>query len=52
MPHERSTTPTEDTTGRCDVCDAVYDVASRTDHCPECGTCWAHCPAGHAPQAD
>jgi NAD-dependent dihydropyrimidine dehydrogenase PreA subunit len=24
-----------------------YIAASRTDHCPEDGTCWEHCPFGH-----
>lgn len=32
-----------DRCGTCDECDTVYDVASREDHCAECGTCWDHC---------
>lgn len=31
--------------GNCDewTCRKRYDLSSREDHCPECGTCWEHC---------
>lgn len=36
--------------GSCDVC-AVQYAAAADDHCGECGTCWEHCPKGHAADA-
>jgi hypothetical protein len=36
----------EKISGMCD-CGKRYIAASRTDHCPEDGTCWEHCPFGH-----
>ena len=29
--------------GHCDVCDHPFNVASRSDHCAECGNCFEHC---------
>lgn len=33
--------------GSCDWCCEPYDPSDREDHCPDCGTCWEHCPEGH-----
>lgn len=43
----------EDEFGDCDEagCPVRYELASRSDHCPECGTCWSHCPNNHTPES-
>jgi hypothetical protein len=33
--------------GACDRCNFTYLLASRSDHCAECGTCWEHCAESH-----
>lgn len=35
--------------GSCDdlFCDITYDPSDIEDHCPECGTCYAHCFGDH-----
>jgi ferredoxin len=35
--------------GTCDdpMCDVQYDLSDFEDHCPECGTCYEHCPENH-----
>lgn len=46
-----SVDPEFEIAGSCDECGSMYDAGSRDDHCPECGTCWVHCPNNHTPES-